>query len=113
LFGCVDAMVHASTGEGFPLAVQEALASGVPIALLWDPGYAAWLDASVVAACDTVERIGSVVSTLVRDPSLRERLSRAGREWTERKWSWSATVAAYERMYGDVTDSKRTSAWES
>jgi D-inositol-3-phosphate glycosyltransferase len=113
LFGCVDAMVHASTGEGFPLAVQEALASGVAIALLWDPGYAAWLDASVVAAADTVEQLGSVVQSLATDAPLRERLSRAGRDWTERKWSWNATVAAYEQMYGDVTNAKRMNAWEN
>jgi glycosyltransferase involved in cell wall biosynthesis len=110
LFGCVDGMVHASTGEGFPLAVQEALASGVPLALLWDPGYAAWLDRDVVAACDGVEQLGVAVRSLVTDETRRRRLSHAGRDWTERKWSWNATVAAYEALYADVRHPMRKSA---
>lgn len=109
LFGCVDGMVHASTGEGFPLAVQEALASGVPIALLWDPGYAAWLDRSTVAACDSVPELAHAVHALATDAALRCRLSRAGREWTEHKWSWDATVEAYEQLYSDVSDTMRMS----
>ena len=108
LFGCVDAMVHASTGEGFPLAVQEALASGVPIALLWDPGYAAWLDRSAVAACDTIEQLGMAVSSLVANEVKRCELSRTGRDWTERRWSWAATVDAYEDLYAEITDMKTT-----
>ena len=113
LFGCVDAMVHASTGEGFPLAVQEALAAGVPLALLWDPGYAGSLDRSVVAACDTIDALGPAVRALATDEVLRARLSRAGRAWTESKWSWDATVAAYEQLYLDVTNTTRMSAWAS
>jgi D-inositol-3-phosphate glycosyltransferase len=109
LFGCVDAMVHTSTGEGVPLPVQEALASGLPIALLWDPAYAAWLDRSAVAACDSIEQLGEAVRSLAADATLRCRLSRAGREWTERKWSWDATVQAYERLYADVTHTKHAS----
>ena len=112
LFGCVDAMVHASTGEGFPLAVQEALASGVPIALLWDPGYAAWLDRSAVAACDSIDQLEATVRSLASDQMQRCQLSRAGREWTEREWSWNATVEAYEQVYADITHTKR-SAWGS
>jgi glycosyltransferase involved in cell wall biosynthesis len=103
LFGCVDAMVHASTGEGFPLAVQEALASGVPLAVLWDAGYAAWLDRDVVAACDTLEQLDRAVRSLATDEPLRRRLSAAGRGWVEQHWSWDATVEAYERLYHDIT----------
>jgi len=102
LFGCVDALVHASTGEGLPLAVQEALASGVPIALLWDPGYAAWLDRDAVAACDSLEQLGPAVHALASSEARRSELSRAGRAWTERHWSWDVTVAAYEQVYADV-----------
>ena len=121
LFACVDVMVHASTGEGFPLAMQEAMASGLPLAVLWDPGYAAWLDRSVIAACDSIGELGSAVRTLAVDAGSRDRLSRAGREWTERRWSWDATVDAYEKLYTSVTHTKHAStaverrmpAWES
>ncbi|HUQ41182.1 MAG TPA: glycosyltransferase family 4 protein [Candidatus Limnocylindrales bacterium] len=102
VFGAVDVMVQASTGEGFPLVVQEALASGVAIAILWDPGYAASLGRDVVAACDTVESLGAAVRSLAADEALRRRLSRDGRAWAERHWSWDATAAAYEQLYVDV-----------
>jgi glycosyltransferase involved in cell wall biosynthesis len=102
LFAAVDAMVLASTGEGFPLVVQEALASGVPIALLWDPGYAASLDRSIVAACDTVAELPETLRRLATDSALRASLSCAGRAWAEAHWSWDATVRAYEQLYADV-----------
>ena len=57
LFACVDVMVHPASGEGFPLAVQEAVASGLPVVLLWDEGYARWMPRTVVAACDTPEEV--------------------------------------------------------
>ena len=48
-------------------------------------------------------------------------LAQSGREWTERKWSWDATVSAYENVYAKVTQMKlaatdverRMIAWES
>ena len=84
------------------------------IALLWDPGYGTWLDRSVVAACDSIEQLGTAVRSLANDESLRRRLSAAGRDWTEKKWSWDATVEAYEDLYADITyTKKKVNAWES
>lgn len=99
LFGAVDIMVQASTGEGFPLVVQEALATGVAIAILWDPGYATSLDRSVVAACDSVDQLATAVATLAVNDGLRSRLAREGRAWAERRWSWDATARDYEALY--------------
>jgi glycosyltransferase involved in cell wall biosynthesis len=107
LFGAVDVMVQASTGEGFPLVVQEALASGIAIAILWDPGYGTSLDRGVVAACDTVEEIGPAVRALAVNEALRHRLSRDGRAWAERHWSWDATAHAYEALYAEVAHAKK------
>ena len=120
LFGCVDVMVHASTGEGFPLAMQEALATGIPLAVLWDLGYSGSLDRSVVAACDSIAELGTVVRSLALDATRRSELARTAREWTERKWSWDATVKGYETLYSSVTHTRqatgvqrRVIAWES
>jgi glycosyltransferase involved in cell wall biosynthesis len=101
LFRAIDVMVQASTGEGFPLVVQEALATGVAIAILWDPGYATSLDRGVVAACDTVEQLAGAVRSLAVDDAFRCRLAREGRAWAERHWSWQATARAYEALYAD------------
>jgi D-inositol-3-phosphate glycosyltransferase len=100
LFGCVDLMVHASTGEGFPLAVQEAMASGLSVALLWDDGYRGWLDRATVAGCETLDELGAVVTALANDPSLRADLGSRARAWAENCWNWEATVRGYEHLYG-------------
>jgi D-inositol-3-phosphate glycosyltransferase len=102
LFAAADVMVQASTGEGFPLVVQEALATGVAIAILWDPGYETSLDRNVVAACDTVSELPGAVRSLAVNESLRHRLARDGRQWAERRWSWEATARSYEVLYAEV-----------
>ena len=107
LFASVDVMVQASTGEGFPLVVQEALASGIAIAILWDGGYDSSLDRNVVAACDRVDQIGDAVRSLATNDALRHRLSRDGRAWAERHWSWDATAEAYEAVYAELARARR------
>jgi D-inositol-3-phosphate glycosyltransferase len=102
LFACADLMIHAATGEGFPLAVQEAIASGVPVVLLWDEGYSRLLPKDLVRACDRVEDIRPRIAELAHDAQCRAALAVQGREWAERKWSWDATVAAYEAVYHEV-----------
>jgi glycosyltransferase involved in cell wall biosynthesis len=39
LYRAADALVLPSAGEGFPIAAQEAAASGLPVVLARDPGY--------------------------------------------------------------------------
>jgi len=101
LFAAADVMVNPSTGEGFPLAIQEAVAAGVPLVLLWDEGYDGWLPRDAVAACDDLTAVQAAVRALVASPEARARLSRAGRDWAVRQWSWDATVNAYEELYRD------------
>jgi glycosyltransferase involved in cell wall biosynthesis len=102
LFACTDVMLHPASGEGFPLAVQEAVASGLPVVLLWDEGYARWMPRSLVVACDTPEEVPARMVELARDAARRAELGEAGRAWAREKWSWDATVTAYERIYDDV-----------
>lgn len=102
LYGAADVMVQASSGEGFPLAVQEALASGLPLALLWDEGYTGSLERSVVASFDDVSELGDVVRSLVADPEKRRRLAAGERAWAEERWSWETTVRTYEELFQEV-----------
>lgn len=102
LYAAADLMVNPSVGEGFPLAVQEAMAAGLPLVLLWDPGYAGWLDRGVPAACDTFAELLSNVDRLAADPAARAALATRERAWVEERWSWEATAAAYEALYEDA-----------
>ena len=109
LYGAVDLMLNPSVGEGFSLALQEAMASGLPVALLWDEGYAPWLDRTVPASCDTLSKLRETLAKLVTDPEERSSLALRAREWATRHWSWEATAAAYEALYEDAL---RTRTWD-
>ncbi len=99
LYGAVDALVHAGSGEGFPLAVQEAIATGLPTVLLWDQGYQGTLSREVVLAIDELSELAEGVRGLMGDPASRHRLGAAGREWAVENWSWARTVRSYEEIY--------------
>jgi glycosyltransferase involved in cell wall biosynthesis len=112
VFAAVDLMVHASTGEGFPLAMQEAMASGVPLVVLWDEGYAVGLDRSAVFAVDSLGELGGAVLGLVADEHRRRALGEAGRRWAAAHWGWDSTVSAYERLMTEVAGVGRIVAAE-
>lgn len=99
VYGSVDLMLNPSAGEGFPLALQEAMACGLPVALLWDPGYRRWLDRDVPAACDTLPELETVLQSLVGEPQARAALGARARRWAESHWSWEATAAGYEEVF--------------
>jgi glycosyltransferase involved in cell wall biosynthesis len=99
LYACVDVMLHTATGEGFPLAVQEAVASGIPVVLLWDEGYGRWLHRGLVAAAERPADVAGQLIAVVGDPCHRAAMAAEGRAWAEQHWSWEATVAAYEEIY--------------
>ena len=105
LYAATDLMVLPSTGEGFPLAVQEAVAAGLPLVLRWDEGYAGGLSRDVVSSYDRVDAVGDAVRRLVASPAERAKLAEAGRRWAEAHWSWQATVGSYEELYDDVARS--------
>ena len=79
--------------------VQEALSSGLPAAVLWDPGYAASIDRDAVAACDSLDDLAGEVLALIANPHRRVELSRRGLEHARKRWSWEATARSYARLY--------------
>jgi glycosyltransferase involved in cell wall biosynthesis len=99
-------MVHASAGEGLPLAVQEGIASGLPVVLLWDDGYAGWISRDAVAPCSTPADLAASVEQLTKSADARTALGMRARTWAEHKWSWNETVAAYEALYNQALSRK-------
>jgi glycosyltransferase EpsD len=97
-----DFFIHAATGEGFPFAVQEAMAHGLPVALLWDPGYAALLDRQAVAAADDFPDLALAVDRLARSREYRDKIGRAGRAWAQTSWSLEAAASRYLDLYSRI-----------
>jgi alpha-1,6-mannosyltransferase len=107
VYATADFMVLPSTDEGFPVAAQEAMASGIPLVLLWDEGYRRWLEPDVVIACTTFDEIAARMQWLAEDAGARARAGSRARDWAVSHWSWADTVAQYERLYGEVVHERR------
>jgi glycosyltransferase involved in cell wall biosynthesis len=100
LLAASDAFVLPSQGEGFPLALQEALVAGVPCVVTREPGYEQFLDdGDVVFVPPEPAAIRSELLRLATDPAQRAKFTAAARDVGRRRFSYHAFVDAYERLY--------------
>jgi glycosyltransferase involved in cell wall biosynthesis len=99
VFAAADFLLHAATGEGFPVTIQEAMAAGLPVALLWDSGYAGSVDRDEVVAVDSLDELAGAAAALARDADRRKVLGCRGRQFAEQHWSWDRTVDRYLDLF--------------
>jgi glycosyltransferase involved in cell wall biosynthesis len=99
IFSASDFMVHAGVGEGFPVAVQESMACGVPVVLLWDRGYTPAVNREAVLAVDTVAELAGATQRIAADRPFRERLGAAAREFAAAHWRWDLAVEHYVTLF--------------
>ena len=109
VFAACDFMIHAATGEGFPLAVQEAMASALPVVLLWDQGYAAAVDRDAVVAVNSLDELSAAVARLAADRASRQELGERARAFVVNTWSWDLAVRRYLEIFHSSVDALRAS----
>ncbi len=102
-----DLLILPSTGEGFPLVVQEALACGTPVLVSREVALAfpARDDTCVFAVDLDVPDGTAALRRALMDLASDPRLLRAGRETARtlaRQWSWDGCVQAYRSVYRDL-----------
>lgn len=103
LLGSVDAFVLPSEGEGFPLALQEALVAGVPCVVAPTPGYDRYLRTGEVILVDREpESIRQAISRLAADEQFRRGQAARAREAGLREFGVNGFCAAYEQIYAEA-----------
>jgi phosphatidylinositol alpha 1,6-mannosyltransferase len=109
LVASLDVFVHTGTDETFCQAVQEALASGVPVVApaaggpvdLVEHGRNGWL-----LPAEDPSLLRGAVAALLADPTRRQAMGRAARSGVEHR-SWAAVNRQLLDVYGEVIDGPR------
>jgi glycosyltransferase involved in cell wall biosynthesis len=103
LLASMDAFVLPSTGEGFPLALQEALLAGIPCVVAPHEGYERYLsEGDVLEVEPTPAAIRNALVRLKDDSALRARLSERSRAVGERWFGVDAFADAYLGLYREL-----------
>jgi len=103
LLAAVDAFVLPSEAEGFPLALQEALVTGLPCVVTPGPGYGHYLgDGDVLHVGRDPDDVRAALRRLAGDATLRSDLAARARAVGEREFGVAAFVDAYERVYAEA-----------
>ena len=108
LLASVDAFVLPSEGEGFPLALQEALMSGLPCVVTPSPGYDHYLraDEALLVKRDAAD-IRTALQKLAASTELRRELGVKAREAGRREFGLEPFLDGYERTYDDAVGASR------
>lgn len=105
LYRAADALVLPSRGEGFPLTIQEAMASGLPVVVADDPSYGPYLDGAGEGArrvAPEPEPLAEALAGLLGDEDARRSAGERAREHAERSFSWTRAADEHERLYREL-----------
>ncbi|KDO28739.1 hypothetical protein SPRG_19956 [Saprolegnia parasitica CBS 223.65] len=108
-----DVAVHPGLQETFGIANIEVMAVGLPLVCFGVAGTTEYVrhgeNAWVVNEIDPAA-LAAGIEVVARDSDLRQRLGAGARATVEKRFTWSATVAAYDEVLGRLMSWPSTSA---
>jgi glycosyltransferase involved in cell wall biosynthesis len=109
VYRAADVFLLPSHGEGFPLSVQEAMASCVPAVVAKGEPFTAMLESegACLAAERDAGRLREAVSELLSKPALAESIAARARRMVERDWSLEAMSARYLELISVLAEQSR------
>jgi D-inositol-3-phosphate glycosyltransferase len=110
LYRAADALLLPSRGEGFPVTVQEAMASGLPVVMTNDPSYAHYLEGvgnGVRLVPPAPEAIARTLESLVGDVEIRTAAAQAVLDHARSAFTWEQAAQRHERLYESISAARQ------
>ncbi|KDO29312.1 hypothetical protein SPRG_05849 [Saprolegnia parasitica CBS 223.65] len=108
-----DVAVHPGLQETFGIANIEVMAVGIPLVCFGVAGTTEYVrhneNAWVVDEIHA-DALAAGIEVVARDSGLRHRLGAGARATVEKRFTWSATVAAYDEVFGRLMSAPRDKA---
>lgn len=108
-----DMLAFPSYGEGLPLAVVEAMASGLPVVAADAPGSNEVVDASVgrLVPVRRIDALANAIRELAADADLRRKLGAAARIKAVSEFSFERCAKEFERAFVDLANDAPRARW--
>ena len=106
IYQAADIFILPSEDEGFPLSVQEAMASGLPIITSNDYGYGRYgFDRSLLVLLDDThsDSIKYILCALINDEDKLEKMGKYSLEYAKKNFSWDKIIYQLEQIYKHLT----------
>jgi len=104
IYRACDIFILPSIGEGFPLSIQEAMASGLPIITTDDDGYSMYdFDRTKLLLIEpSVQNIQQNIHQLVHDPELRKAMGQYSVFYASRYFNWGTSTKTIIDSYHEA-----------
>ena len=105
IYQASDIFLLPSESEGFPLSVQEAMATGLPVITTDDPGYRQYnFDRKYMCLIDSSNEkiISETVYKIYKDEELLAKMSEYSLEYAEKYFNWSTVLLKLDETYDSL-----------